>query len=526
VRAMGLQSINHGTRNLKNAVLSSKGLVLSLLLLLAAGFAPGANGGTACEDLTSLAIDNGSVTSSVLVPVGVANAGRGRGAVSETLPAYCRVAVTSKPVSDSEIHVEIWLPSKQLWNRKFEGTGNGGYSSAIEYPTMQNALLKGYAVAGCDTGHSGEDLKFAVGHPDKIDDWGWRAIHVMTEVSALVIHAYYSKFAEHSYFVGCSTGGHQALMEAQRFPQDYDGIVAGDPGNDRVHLNEGFLWSWLALNKDPESSLPASKLPVINRAVVAACDALDGIKDGIISDPRQCKFDPQALLCKGAETSECLTAKQVKGVRAIYAGAHNPRTGERIFSGWVRGSELGWGAYFVGPPEPARSDFWRYWVFGDPNWDPRSFDFDKDSAWAESKMAAIVADSPDLNAFRRHKGKLFMYEGWADPIQPPDGVIGYYENVEHTMGGEPGTQGFARLFMVPGMGHCGGGVGPNQFNALAALDTWVSHGVAPNKIIASHSTNGTVDRTRPLCPYPQVARWKGAGDTNDAANFVCVQPLH
>jgi feruloyl esterase len=264
---------------------------------------------------------------------------------------------------------------------------------------------------------------------------------------------------------------------------------------------------------------------MINRAVVAACDTLDGIKDGIISDPLQCRFDPKTLLCKGADANDCLTAVQVGAVRAIYDGARNPRTGQRIFAGWVRGSELGWNAYFVGKSEPARSDFWRYWIFGDPNWDPRTFDFEKDSAWAESQMASIVAMDPNLTAFRENKGKLLIYEGWADPVVPPDDVIEYYENIAHAMGGEQATRQFVRLFMAPGMSHCGGGVGPNQFDALAALDAWVSRSVPPDKIIASHSTQGVVDRTRPLCPYPQVARWKGKGDTDDAASFACLNEL-
>ena len=353
----------------------------------------------------------------------------------------------------------------------------------------------------------------------------------MTETSKLIVRDYYGRFAQYSYFNGCSTGGHQALSEAQRFPADYDGIVAGDPGNNRIHLMVGFLYSWLALYKDPASPLTASKLPLINKAVVAACDAIDGLKDGIIDDPRLCHFDPGTLLCKGADDATCLTAPQVAAVRKIYGGARNPRTGEQIFAGWPRGSEAfggsqigGWSGYFVGQKEPARTDFFRLWVFNDPNWDLRTFDFDRDVAYADSKMAVVNANDTDLRPFKAHGGKLVMYHGWADPVVPPEDGVRYYTLVEKAMGGPEKTKDFFRLFMAPGMGHCGGGPGPNTFDAVGALDKWVAQGTAPEKIVASHSTNGNVDRTRPLCPYPQVARWKGSGSTDEAANFTCVSP--
>jgi feruloyl esterase len=398
----------------------------------------------------------------------------------------------------------------------------------MSYRQMEPALKDGYAVAGSDTGHSGEDLKFAVGHPQKIDDWGHRAVHVMTETAKLVVRAYYGRLPAHAYFSGCSTGGHQALMEAQRYPADYDGIVAGAPGNNRVRLNVGFLWNWMALHADAASDLPASKLPALAKAVMDACDALDGVRDGVIGDPRACKFDPASLVCKGSDRADCLTETQAKAVRKIYDGARNPRTGEQLFTGWTRGSEAptggpigGWSGYFVGKPEPARTDFWRYWVFGDPAWDPRAFDFDRDVAYADKKLAAIVAVDPDLSAFKKRGGKLVMYHGWADPVAPTGDSLRYYESVAHAMGGFDATASFYRFFLAPGMAHCGGGPGPNTFDALGTLDRWVTQGAAPDRIVASHSTDGKVDRTRPLCPYPQLARWKGTGNTDDAASFVC-----
>jgi feruloyl esterase len=339
----------------------------------------------------------------------------------------------------------------------------------------------------------------------------------------LVARSYYGRFAAHAYFSGCSTGGQQALTEAQRYAGDYDGILAGDPGNNRVRLNIGFLWSWQAAHADASAPLPVSKLALINKAAIAACDAADGVKDGIIGDPVSCKFDPAALQCNGADGADCLTKSQVAAVRAIYDGAKNPRTGEQLYSGWVRGSEAGWSNYFVGQQEPARLDFWRYWVFHDPNWDFRSFDFDRDAAYADSQMEFLTANDPDLSRFSGRGGRLLIYQGWADPVVPPEDTIRYYKSVRRSMGAERASS-TARLFLVPGMGHCSGGPGPSTFDGLSALDAWVTQGTAPSKILATHTTNGSVDRSRPLCPYPQVARWKGSGSTDDASNFECLAP--
>ncbi len=464
-----------------------------------------------CEELVSLTMQDISITS----------------AARDTAGGICRVKAIARPVADSEIHVEVWLPPAATWNGKLLGTGNGGYSGSMSLPTMESAVKTGYAAVGSDTGHPGGDLKFGIGHPEKIADWGYRAIHVMTEVAKLTVRNYYGRFPGKAYFTGCSTGGQQALTEAQRYPADYDGIIAGDPGNNRVRLNAGFLWSWLETHEGVTEILTAAKLQMLNRAVVNSCDANDGVKDGIIDDPRRCKFDPATLLCKAgsdANDAACLTASQVSAVRKVYDGARNPRTKEQVFPGWIRGSETGWGGYFVGHAEPARTDFWRYWVFGDPKWDPASFDFDKDMAWSDSKMAAVVANDADLSAFRRNNGKLLMYHGFADPVVPPEDGIGYYEAAEKVMKAGGDIRGFFRLFMVPSMGHCNGGPGPSTFDTLAALDAWVTRGTAPDSLLASHSTAGKVDRTRPLCPYPAVAKWNGTGSTDEAGNFSCVNP--
>jgi feruloyl esterase len=458
--------------------------------------------GAACESLKALTIANTEI------------------AAARQAETSCRVMAIARPTADSVIRIEVWLPVASNWNGRLLGTGNGGYSGAIGIAEMEARLREGYAVAGSDTGHEGGDLKFGLGHPEKIRDWGDRAVHVMTETAKAVVRSYYGRSPEHSYFAGCSTGGQQALTEAQRYPGDYDGIVAGAPGNNRVRLNVGFLWSWLAVHKEG-GELPASKLPMIAEAVVAACDALDGLKDGLISDPLGCGFDPGSLLCRDGDGPRCLTAGQAAAVRAVYDGARNPRTGERIYAGWTRGSESGWGAYFVGQREPARLDFWRHWVFDDAAWDFRSFIFDRDVRYADEKMGVVVANDPDLREYEKRHGKLLMYQGWADPVVPAADTIRYFESVERAMGGPERTAGFVRLFLAPGMGHCGGGVGPNSFDAVAALDRWVSKGAAPERIVASHATNGVVDRTRPLCAYPLMARWNGTASVDEAGSFGC-----
>jgi feruloyl esterase len=465
---------------------------------------------TECEALTSLAMPGAQVNSA-------AESDKDRA-------SSCRVKIAARPVPDSEIQIEVWLPAKESWNGKLLGTGNGGYSGAMSYPTMEAALRSGYAVAASDTGHSGGDLKFGVGHPEKIADWAYRAVHVMTEVAKLVVRNYYGRFPNEAYFSGCSTGGQQALSEAQRYPADYDGIIAGDPGNDRIRLNVGFLWSWAATHRGSEEILSADQLQLVMKSVKESCDAKDGIRDGLIDDPRKCGFDPGTLLCKGESRDGCLSADQVAAIRKVYGGARNPRTGKQIFPGWIPGSEAGWTGYFVGHSEPARTDFWRYWIFGDPQWDPSTFDYDRDLEWAESKLGFVAATDANLDLFRKRQGKLILYQGSADPVVPPANTIAYYDAVARAAGGSAAVNGFARLFMVPGMGHCQGGDGPSVFEPLSALDAWVSQGAAPARIVASHVTAGKVDRTRPLCPYPQVARRKGSGSIDEAESFVCVMP--
>jgi feruloyl esterase len=347
----------------------------------------------------------------------------------------------------------------------------------------------------------------------------------MTDVAKLAIRSARGRFPGHAYFEGCSTGGQQALSEAQRFPRDYDGIVAGDPGHNRVRLILGFLWSWIALHGDDgRPILPAAKLPLLTRAAVAACDADDGVRDGLIGDPAACAFRPAAMVCTGAASDSCLTTTEAAAVQKVYDGARNSRTGERLFPGWARGSEQGWGTYLLNPAEPMRIGFFRDFTFHDPAWDWRTFDWDRDVTFVDEAVPALSATSRDLSAFRASGGKLIMYTGLADPVTPPQDTISYYEDVVRAMGGLAGTQRFFRFFPAPGMGHCSGGAGPSSFDALGALETWVERGVAPETIVASHAAGGAVDRTRPLCAFPKQARYTGAGSIDAAASFVCAPP--
>jgi feruloyl esterase len=425
------------------------------------------------------------------------------------------------------VNFEVWLPASG-WNGKFLGVGNAGLGGSISYDAMVSALTRGYATASTDTGHigtgnaPGQYARWALGHPELIVDHAYRAIHEMTVKGKAIVEAFYAERPRISYFTGCSTGGRQGLLEAQRFATDYDGIVAVSPVNFYTHLYGSMLWIRHAARKDPASALSNDKLALVNEAVLTACDDLDGVRDGVMEDPRRCKFDPAALQCKTTNPDRCLTAAQIETVKRIYSPATNPRTGGEIFPGLAPGGELGWN-FLAGPnPFSVPVDFMKYFVFNDPDWDWRSFDFDKDMALLDSKFAAMFnATEPTLADFRKHGGKIILVHGWSDPTVSPFSSINYYNSVQKAIG-EGSTKTDFRLFMAPGMAHCGGGPGPSAFDHLAAITEWVEGGKAPDKlIVSSRPTNSGLVRTRALCPYPQVAQYKGSGNTDNAANFVC-----
>ena len=497
-----------------------------LLLAAAAALSAEPAGGTSCESLSKLALPHTAITDAQVVAAGgfVAPAGRGPAPSFKDVPSFCRVKATLTPSADSDIKIEVWLPVSG-WNGKFQAVGNGGWAGIISYGPLGAAVRRGYAAASTDAGHVGGSASFALGHPEKLTDFAYRAVHETTVAAKAIIANFYGNGPRYSYWNGCSTGGRQGLKEAQRFPTDFDGIIAGAPANYQMHLH---VWSVAvahAMHKEPGSYIPPEKYPAIHKAAFEACDSLDGLKDGLIQDPTRCHFDPKVLECKDADSPACLTEPQVEAARKLYAPVKNSRTGVEIFPGMEPGSELGW-AGLAGPNAAAvATDTFTYLVYKDPGWDWHTLNPDTDTARADKNDKGLIdAIDPNLKPFFSHEGKLIMYHGWSDPLIAPGNSVNYYGSVAKKMGGASKTADEIRLFMVPGMGHCGGGEGPNTFDMVSALEQWVEQDHAPEQIIASHSQNGTVDRTRPLCPYPQVARYKGSGSIDEAANFTCATP--
>jgi feruloyl esterase len=458
------------------------------------------------------------------------------------VPPFCRVAGAIAASKDSQIEFEVWMP-EQGWNGKFRAAGNGGFAGSINYGEMAAAVRDGYASASTDTGHSGggTDAGWALGRPEKIVDFGYRAIHEMTTKAKAIVQAFYGEAPQRSYFSSCSNGGRQALMEAQRFPDDYDGILAGAPANFWTHLlSAGYFNIAVPMMKDPARYLPAAKVPAISAAVLAACDAGDGLKDGLLNDPMKCHFDPATLLCNGKETDTCLTKPQADTVGRIYGGTKNAQ-GEQIFPGLSPGGEDGPGGWpnWVTGTRPGNSagaqfgtGFFRNMVFEDASWQPENSNNEPGDAMnaADAKMAQIMnSTDANLKAFEAHGGKLILYHGWSDAAIPPLNAVNYYQDLRTAMGASSADT-FVRLYMVPGMQHCAGGPGPSQFGQFAvlkpgdarhdiytALEQWVEKGTPPQEIIAAKGR----EMTRPICPYPQIAKYQGTGDPKDAKNFVC-----
>ena len=514
-----------------------------------------------CDTLTELKIADATITSAKIVAAGAflppnIRADQPAATAYKNLPAFCRVEGYVAPVNDSHIEFEMWLPT-EAWNGKYLGVGNGGFAGAITYsggignaPGLAEGLRAGYASSSTDAGHraSGTDADWALGHPEKVVDYGYRGIHETAAKSKAIVQAFYGDAPRKSYFSSCSNGGRQALMEAQRFPEDYDGIIGGAPANFSSHQNAANIWVAQALLSDPASYIKPAKLPAIEAAVLAACDERDGVKDGVLDDPRKCDFDPSALLCQGAESDACLTAPQLAALKKIYAGPKNSK-GEQIFPGMMPGGSLGNGAWiaWITGTEPAKSLQYAFGVgsvakivYQNPAWDFRTFNFDKDVAYLDDKLGPVRnAMNADLSKLKNRGGKLIMYHGFSDPGISPVNSINYYSSVVSKMG-QKDVDSFVRLYMAPGMQHCGGGPGPNvlgagpntsagEFTIFSAMERWVEKGQAPEKIVATkfktdNNAQSGVSRTRPLCAYPQVARYNGSGSTDEAANFTCSAP--
>jgi len=511
--------------------LISRGVSMLLLAALMNGHALAAT--PSCGDLAGLTLPGATITlaqtvgAGAFAPLPAAAGAPSAGAAQQTFNApraFCRVAATLRPSTDSDVHIEVWMPVTN-WNGKFQAVGNGAFNGTIAYGAMITALGRGYATSSTDTGHTGGSASFALGHPEKVIDFGWRAVHEMTVTSKKIIAAYYDAAPKFSYWNGCSAGGRQAMKEAQRFPADFDGIVAGAPGLDWTGRAAQAVFVAQALQQNEAGRLSPATRQQLHTAVLAACDSLDGVKDGVVEDPKRCTFDPGVLECKGAEDASCLTPAQVQTARMLYSPQVNPRT-KREIAGLERGSELGWTD--LGWSASARAtglDQFRFLVFKDPGWDVGRFNFAADIVRADDvDNDTINALDADLRPFIDRGGRLIQYHGWSDPQISPGNSVQYYQRVLAALGGPGKVQGSYRLFMAPGMGHCGGGEGPNTFDMIGALEQWVEHSKAPDQVIASHAASGNVDRTRPLCPYPQVAAYRGPGSTDEAASFVCKAP--
>jgi len=455
-----------------------------------------------CENLRALSLPHATITVAQDVGAGQFTSpepGRGRGPDPfKDLPAFCRVTVTAAPSNDSDIKIEVWLPASG-WNGKFFSAGGGGGASAaiqgsLNLPGLAGAIRKGYATATTDGGHTGATLSFAIDHPERVIDFGNRAVHEMTVDAKALIAAFYGNGPQLSYWNACAASGRSGMMEAQRYPADYDGIVVSAPAANWAHLQTWSLSMYEATHKDEANYIPPAKYPLIHKAAVDQCDALDGVKDGLIENPRRCKFDPSVLECKGSETAACLTKGQVQAAKVIYSNLVNPRTKSEIFAGLEPGSELGWGALADGPePSLYVRETFKYLVFKDPQWDYKTHpvNYDTDTMRAEQGAEAVTANNPDLRPFFARGGKMILYHGWNDPLIAPGDSVSYYKRVSDTVG-TANTQRSMRLYMVPGMNHCRGGEGPDDFDMQPVMEQWLEGQKAPTSVVASKISDGKV----------------------------------
>lgn len=445
-------------------------------------------------------------------------AGKGGNApAAASVPAYCRVMMVLKPSSDSLIETAMFLPAEN-WNGKLQIVGNGGWAGSVSYPAMAAALREGYATASNDTGHRANDMggggMFALGHPEKITDFAYRAMHETVVKAKLIAASFYGKGPKFTYYNGCSTGGRQGLIEAIRFPEDFDAISVGAPANPHVHLHAAGVERSMQLMQNNAPLSPA-KVDALHKAVMAQCDGIDGVKDGIISHMDKCRFDFASLLCKSTASPTCLTEPELKTVNIVY-GDVKTKKGEVVWTGYPLGTEPG--SLRNVPTAPGGTfDVIRILGHQDANYDWHNFDLDKELAIADK--AGIDVLTSDLSAFKKHGGKLLMYHGLADSTIPFGHTVLYYNEVLKTMG--KNQDDWFKLYLEPGMAHCSGGPGPDQFNKMGVIERWRESGQAPDTILASHVTGTSVDMTRPLCAYPKVPVYSGTGSTNDAANFSC-----
>jgi tannase/feruloyl esterase len=543
---------SHPDARIDGAKVLAPPLALAACLVYAAPSVASMN----CSDIANLSLPDTMITLAQAYKAGDVVSGSTKAPVD-----LCRVAGTIKPGSKSNVHFEVWIPTDGSWNGKYQQIGNGGFAGSISLPTIANAVSRGYATAGTDDGTSGSPPTVPAGAPafignmDVLLDYGYRAIKATTDDSKAIVTALMGTAPTYSYFVGCSDGGREALQEAQRFPSDFDGIIVGSPVNDQVgEFGAEYLFDMQATltgpqtNGIPDAYIPASKLPLLTNAALQQCVGKDGgvASDAFLNDPRQCMFDPGVLTCKGGQDpSTCLTPAQVGAARKIYAGPHDH--GILLFPGLEPGGEGvpgDWNTWISGSaPTKALQYILGYGFTCDLMQGTQTCDYlaadvvQQDDAARQLLQPILSSVNPDLSAFKAHGGKMIQYAGWADSAIAPENGLNYYRKVTHTIG-DP--RGFYRVFMVPGMAHCGGGAGPNAFgngtsngpaidadhDLVKALERWVEQGKAPDRIVATHYLNNDpkqgVQFQRPLCPYPQRAEYVGHGDPSDASNFECV----
>ena len=499
-----------------------------------------------CSALKFVKLADTTITSAEVVAAGSFTPPGERARPIENLPPFCAVKGVIKPTPTSNIQFEAWLPQSG-WNGKLHVVGNGGLAGTISYPAMATALKDGFATASTDTGHTSAEPATWLQDKERLIDYSSRGLHLTTVNAKELTKAFYTQAPTYAYYSGCSTGGKQGLMEAQRYPADFDGILAGDSANFWTHQMMSEVWNGV-VTSSPETNLPKEKLQLVQDRAIAMCDTLDGAADGLVSDPMRCKFDPAVLKCNGPDAPTCLTGPQVDAVKKVYSGPQNPMTGKSLYPGFYPGGEMGWANGTVinrkDTSGVSSNDFWAYTLFRDPKWPFRTFDFARDIERADKELAPITnATDANLEQFRSLGHKLVYYHGAADPLIPAQNGIDYFETVVAAQKGMDKTQAFYRAFLVPGLYHCTGGPGVTAFgttgelpsgqndadhNIFRAMQRWVESGTAPAKVVATKYVDGDAKKgvafQRPLCPYPQVAMYKGSGDMNDAANFSCAVP--
>ena len=535
---------------------------VSLAVVLTGGFANAAT----CDSLKGQQLPHATIVAAESVAAGKLTLPNADAPLADA-PAFCRVVGISRPTADSEIEFQIWIPEGAAWNGKFAQMGNGGFAGAVPAQNMSLMLRRGYAVAGTDNGHKGSvrDADWALGHPEKIVDFGYRSLKETTDKGKALLKALTGKDPKRSYFVGCSDGGREALMEAMRYPEDFDGIIAGAPANFWTHQFAGFVWNQQAMLKNEEAHIPPGNVYVISTAARAQCGGKDGglANDPFLNDPRDCKFDPVSVQCKpGQVSAACLNPSQVAAAKAIYGGLSHPKTGAQLFPGYPPGGESfagNWQSWIVGE-EPRKGaqyafggNYYQYMVRGQAkDFDIHSIDFDTDVAKADAIHAKVLnSTNPDLSPFKARGGKMIQYIGWDDTAVSAYSSINYYNSVALEMhkGADPAAalkqvQAFYRMFLVPGMAHCSGGEGANSFgngsfgltaadkvfrtpehDIVAALDKWVEEDIAPEQLIATkfkdEDPKNGVAFQRPLCLYPKASSYKGSGNPKVASSWAC-----